>query len=163
MGKYSNSQPSFDEIDYEIIKILKRNARIKASEIARQLHAKERTVRNRISRLIDLDIGHFSIYVDPLQFGYGIIVDVFLKIDPAHEEGIIRNLLAMKNVSYIAEGETSQMISIAARFRNVAEMNTFLRDTLPGIDGVTVSNYGFVTRLYREYHEWMPSIENFVT
>lgn len=162
MGKYGNSQPSFDEIDYEIIKLLKKNARIKASEIARELHVKERTVRNRISRLIDLDIGHFSIYVDPLQFGYGIIVDVFLKIDPAYEKEIIRSLLAMKNISYIAEGETSQMISIAARFKNVADMNTFLRNTLPGIEGVTVSEYGFVTRLYREYHEWMPSMENFI-
>jgi Lrp/AsnC family leucine-responsive transcriptional regulator len=163
MGKYGNSQPSFDEIDYKIIKLLKKNARIKASEIARELHVKERTVRNRISRLIDLGIGHFSIYVDPLQFGYGIIVDVFLNIDPTHEKEIVRNLLAMRNVSYIAEGETSQMISIAARFKDVAQMNTFLRDTLPGIDGVTVSKYGFVTRLYREYHEWMPSMENFIT
>jgi DNA-binding Lrp family transcriptional regulator len=163
MAMYRNSQPPLDKIDYRIVKLLKKDARIKASDIARELHIKERTVRNRISRLSDLGIGQFSIFVDPRKFGYGIIVDVFLTVDPAHEKDCIRELLAMKNICYIAEGEMSQTISLEARFKTVEQMYAFLRDTLPAINGVKISKYGFVTRLYRDYHEWMPSMENFVT
>ena len=163
MARYGSLQPALDPIDYEITRLLKSNARLKASDIARQLHAKERTVRHRISRLIDLGIGQFTVFVDPRRFGYGIILDIFLRIDPARSTQIIQDLLAMKNVCYLAEGETSQTISIEARFKSVEQMHTFLRSTLPGMDGVTVSKYGFVTRLHRDFHEWMPPKENFIT
>jgi DNA-binding Lrp family transcriptional regulator len=42
-----------DELDYQIILELRQDARRSASDIARQTGANERTIRNRIDRLIE--------------------------------------------------------------------------------------------------------------
>lgn len=71
----------YDELDFQILKLLTHNSRIPTIEIAKKLKLDTRTVNNRINRLIKSGIIiYFTINLDLNQLGYHCFkVDFFLK------------------------------------------------------------------------------------
>jgi len=153
----------FDELDYRILKELKKDARKSASEIARVVGANARTVRNRIDRMAESDAVRLTAVVDPATFGYIISIDVFLEISPDHETEIIQSLLSMPEVSYLANGTSTNEISVEARLKDAEQVGSFLRKKLPAIPGVKVKGYALVPGILRNIDEWMPPPEEFGT
>ena len=151
----------FDALDYRIMQALHGNARASASEISRAVGANERTVRKRIDRLLDMGVGRLTLVVDPRAFGYGLSVDILMRIDPAAEERIVTRLLEMPPISYLAYGQDSTELSIEARFKTSDELHEFLRHTLPGIPGLEVTNHALVPSIRRNIDEWLPPPESF--
>lgn len=151
----------FDELDYQIIQELHRNARVSASQVARDLKVKERTVRKRIDRLIEMGVGRLTFVVEPQAFGYGIAVDIFLSIDPENEEEIMKQLFDIPQLSYLAYGQGTNDLSLEARFKTSEEMYEFLRRQLPAIPGVHVKEFTLVPRIIRNIDEWLPPCEDF--
>lgn len=152
---------TLDQLDYDIIRLLHEDARVAASEIARQTGANERTVRKRIDRLVGEGIIRLTAIIDPTAFGYVTAADILLEADPAQEEQIVQRLFSMPEITYVAFGQGSQEISIEARFKDNDELREFLRKTLPSIPGVTVSRYALVPRILRNIDEWIPPREDF--
>jgi DNA-binding Lrp family transcriptional regulator len=146
----------FDQLDYQILQELKKDARISASDIARKLDANPRTIRNRIDKLVESDAVRLTAVIDPATFGYIISIDVFLEISPDHEEEIIQKLLSMPEVSYLANGTSTNEISVEARLQNTEQVGVFLRNKLPHIPGVKVKGYALVPGILRNIDEWMP-------
>ena len=154
-------EKDFDNLDYEIIRALHADARATASEIARLTRANERTIRKRIDRLVQQGVIRLSAILDPEAFGYMTAADVFLEIDPAHEEKITRALMQMPEVTYVAYGQGTNDISIEARFKDNEALREFIRHTLPGLRGVKVTRFALVPRILRNIDEWMPRKEDF--
>lgn len=151
----------FDELDYKILLELRKNARMPASEIARVLDENERKIRKRIDRLVEMNIGKFTVVMDPKMFGYGIYVDIFLEIDPAREAGITETLLQIRELSFLANGQESDKMSIEAYFKTTEGLYAFLRETLPSIDGIKKIDYALIPRMLKDTYDWMPPPENF--
>jgi len=154
-------KPQFDQIDHKIIQALHKDARLSASEIARELNANERTIRKRIDRLVRLGAVRLTAIIDPDAFGYNTAVDIFLEVDPDCEEAVIETFLKTREVSYIALGQGTKDLSIECRFQNNNDMHEFLRKKLPTIDGVTIRGYSLVPRIIRNIDEWMPRDDDF--
>jgi|GEM_PF-375904 DNA-binding Lrp family transcriptional regulator len=158
---FMTKSAEFDHLDYQIILELRKDARKSASEIARALKANERTIRNRIDRLVESGAVRLTSILDPQAFGYVNTVDIFLEVEPEQEHTVIERLLQMHEVSYLAYGLGTQEISIEARFKDNAEMRTFLGKVLPSIPGVRVKGYALVPRILRNIDEWLPRPEDF--
>lgn len=152
---------SLDELDYQIVQELHREARVAASDIARRTGANERTIRKRIERLVADGVIRLTAILDPLAFGYQTAADIFLEADPAQETTILEQLMSMPEVTYVALGQEATEISVEARFRDNQALREFLGRTLPGIPGVKVSRYALVPRILRNIDEWMPPKEDF--
>jgi DNA-binding Lrp family transcriptional regulator len=150
-----------DELDYQIIKHLHANARISATQIARQTGSNERTIRKRIDRLVQGGIFRLTAIIDPQAFGYINTADIFLEADPNHENEILENLLHLPEITYIAFGQGSKEISIEARFKDNDELFKFLNHTLTELPGVKVTGYALVPRILRNIDEWFPPREDF--
>lgn len=150
-----------DQLDFQIIQALHQDARVAASEIARLSGANERTIRKRIDRLVELDIIRLSAILNPLAFGYVTAADIFLEVDPDKEPEVIKNLMDMPEVTYVAYGQGSNDVSIEARFKDNDALREFLRHTLAGMAGVTVKGYALVPRILRNIDEWMPPKADF--
>jgi len=147
----------FDELDYAIIQALHANARIAASEIARSTGANERTIRKRIDRLMKENAIRMTAILNPTAFGYVTAADIFLEVEPEREDEVIRTLMAMAEVTYIAYGQGSNDVSIEARFKDNDAFREFIRRTLANMKGVAVTRYALVPRILRNIDEWMPS------
>jgi Lrp/AsnC family transcriptional regulator for asnA, asnC and gidA len=148
-------------IDLLIIRELHADARASASEIARKTNANERTIRKRIERLVSEGAIRLTAILEPEAFGYGTAADIFLEADADMEAVILDRLMAMPEVTYVALGQETKEISIAARFRDNEALREFLGHTLPGIPGITVTGYALVPRILRNIDEWMPKEEDF--
>lgn len=146
----------FDELDHQIIQQLRKDARMASAQIARVVGANERTVRNRIDRMIASGAIRLTAVVEPKAFGYTISVDIFLEIAPELEQDIIARLLAMNEVSYLAYGNSTNEISIEMRLRDTEQVGHVLRSILPAIPGVRVKGYALVPGILRNIDEWMP-------
>ncbi len=154
-------QKLFDDLDYEILKELRSDARASASDIARFVNANERTIRKRIDRLVELGAVRLTAIINPRSFGYTMSVDIFLEVDPSHEVQVLDLFKTMPQITYIAFGEGSKDLSIEARFKNSEEMAIFLRHTIPQIPGVTLKGHALVPAILRNIDEWMPSKQDF--
>ena len=67
----------------------------------------------------------------------------------------------MPEVTYVAYGQGSTDISIEARFKDNDALREFIRNTLTGMQGVTVKGYTLVPRILRNIDEWMPPRSSF--
>jgi DNA-binding Lrp family transcriptional regulator len=150
-----------DELDFQIIQSLHVDARVAASEIARQTRTNERTVRKRIERLVSEGVICLKAVLNPQAFDYVTAADILLEADPTREEEILNKLMSMPEVAYIAYGQGSTEMSIAARFKDNDALREFIRRILPAIPGLVVTSYALVPRILRNTDEWMPTKEDF--
>lgn len=153
----------FDLLDYRILQVLNKNGRAPATEIAENVGADVRTVRNRIARLEDLGAVRFTAITDPSAFDYVIAADIFLDVDAAQEEALTQRFLSMREISYVAYGAGSGEISLEVRFKNHADLREFLVHTLPNIPGVNSVRHTLVPQILKNIDEWLPSEEDFST
>ncbi len=159
MPKKSN----FDLLDYHILQVLHNDGRAPATEIAEAVGADVRTVRNRIARLVDSGAVRLTAITDPSAFDYVIAADIFLNVEPAHEEALTRRFLNMREISYVAYGAGSGEISLEVRFKNHADLREFLVHTLPNIPGINSVRNTLVPQILKNIDEWLPSEEDFTT
>ncbi|MCJ7533474.1 MAG: Lrp/AsnC family transcriptional regulator [Anaerolineales bacterium] len=151
----------FDQLDYTIIQQLHRDGRTQATVIARAIGADERTVRNRINRLISLGAIRIVAIADPVAFNYDTAADIFLKVETQKEAELVELFLGMRQVSYVAYGPGSGEISLEVRFKNNAGLREFLIHTLPAIPGVKDLSYTLVPQILKNIDEWLPGEEDF--
>lgn len=151
----------FDELDHQILLALREDARKPASDIARLTGANERTIRNRIDRMVHSGAIRLTSIVDPHAFGYVNTVDIFLEVDPEQEAAAIENLLSRQEITYLALGQGTREVSIEARFKDNVEMRDFLGRVLPAAPGVRVKGYALVPSIIRNIDEWLPKPEDF--
>jgi DNA-binding Lrp family transcriptional regulator len=156
----STTKP-FDDLDHQIVLELHADVRKSSSDIARKVGANERTVRKRIDRLIEMKAIRPTVIVEPEAFDYVTATDIFLDVKPQHEQDIIKELLAIQNVSYLAYGQGTGEISIEARFKNYEELRQFLSFTLPSIAHLLVKGYALVPRVLKNIDDWLPRKEDF--
>ncbi len=146
------------ELDQVIIQHLNRDARLTSSEIARALNVAERTVRHRIKRLINANIIKLVAVVNPLAFGYDLVVDIFCEIDVSAQEQVVETIAAMPEVSYLAFLTGDQDISFQALFRSSDEMHSFVTHRLHQIPGIRRTRTVVVPRIVKDSYQWLPPV-----
>jgi DNA-binding Lrp family transcriptional regulator len=153
--------PLFDALDYKIILHLHADGRATATSIAADTGADVRTVRNRITRLIELGAIRVTAIADPASFGYQTAADIFLQVEHEQESELIQRFLAMSEISYVAYGAGSGEISLEVRFKNNAELREFLVHALPAIPGVNTIRHTLVPEILKNIDEWLPNENDF--
>lgn len=156
-----NAAPIYDRLDYSIITILNRNARLPATEIAEITGADVRTVRNRINRLIDSGAIRLAAIVDPVRFGYHTHADVFLEVEPAREPELVEYFIHKGYVSYAAYGTGSGEVSLEVRFKSQADLREFVTRDAPAMPGVIRVSYALVPLILKNIDQWLPGEDDF--
>lgn len=151
----------FDSLDFAIIQQLHRDGRLPATAIARSVGVDERTVRNRINRMVKLGAIRIVAIAEPLAFNYDTAADIFLKVETEREAELMELFLSMRHVSYVAYGPGSGEISLEVRFKNHAGLREFLVHSLPSIPGVKDISHTLVPQILKNIDEWLPGEEDF--
>jgi DNA-binding Lrp family transcriptional regulator len=153
---------SFDDLDYRIVCELNQQGRLAASTIASKVGADVRTVRNRIARLIQSNAIRIKAIANPQAFGYQTLVDIFIEVEPNAEATLVKRLLSMPEVAFLAYGPGSGEISIEGYFKDNAEMRNFLVHVLPSMPGIKSYRYTLVPQVLKNIDEWLPRSEDFL-
>ena len=151
----------YDQIDYKIIQELSKDARMSASVIAEKIDVNERTVRRRITRLLETNAIRVTTIVDPSVFGYHSIADINLKVESKVYDAFVESCKKDPNICYIATGWGDANLSIETRFLDNEEMYDYINFTLPQTEGVEVVNFFIIPKIIYNIDQWLPEKEDF--
>ena len=72
------------QTDRKIIASLARNGRRSFREIARELDISEGTVRQRVGRLVDLELIRITVVGNLITLGFEVVAMVHIRVQPGH-------------------------------------------------------------------------------
>lgn len=153
----------FDALDKSVIQYLQQDARMPSAEIARLLSVSQRTINNRIKRLLENGAIRPTAVVDPGAFGYTIAVDIFCELQAGYEPEVIAAISALPEVASMAVSTGDQDITLMAFFKSSDAMHTFITEKLHKIRGIQRTRTNLLPRIVKYSHQWIPAelfIEN---
>lgn len=130
MDENNSKEKTIDELDEKILSWLEKDSRMKGSDIAKNIDANERTVRDRIKRLIDNNIiKRFTIQID---FGFALRCLIRIKtknIDRStitQDEWLENKLNEKRHVHMIARCNDGLTLYILVLARTKEEIESLL-------------------------------------
>ncbi len=93
---------SLDNLDRDIISLLKVDGRISYKDIAKQLNVPDATARYRVQRLLQSDLIQIQAWPNPKYFGVPQIAIVQLFIENGWIEPVAERLAAIDEVQFVA-------------------------------------------------------------
>lgn len=144
-----------DQIDGQIIDLLRENGRRSNVEMARVLGISEGTVRKRIERLLSSGVLRIVGIADPAVAGYETHALVSLTVELAQIEHAGRLLCDMPEVMSVCRVTGEHHIVLEAVFESDEHLMSFLTDRVATIPGVMSCETSHVLRILKHGYEWV--------
>ena len=120
-----------DELDIEILKLLRKDARLSYRKIASKLKVATGTIQNRVQKMEEAGvITDYHVGVDLNKLGYTIAAIIGVCIDKKAGEEIEKKLIRHRNVFAVYSVTGEYDLFIATRFKTMKELNAFIRNEL---------------------------------
>ena len=143
-----------DELDRQIIRLLRADGRRSNREIARRLDVPEATIRYRVRRLIESGILKITASVDPEHLGYALTAMISVQVEPERIGEASEEISAMPEVMWTAITAGAHDVMLMASFRNQDEMFDFLTNRLARVPGTLRTETSVALRVLKKQHEW---------
>lgn len=131
------NRSELDEIDSNILRLLKQNSRMSYLEMSRQMGISDATIQLRIRRLKEHGvIKKFTVIVDPASIGYAVAAIMLVQIDADRHDVAKNTLSTIPEISeiYSVLGEYDLFIKVWAR--SLEELNELINDKIRSIEGI---------------------------
>ncbi|RMF47333.1 MAG: Lrp/AsnC family transcriptional regulator [Deltaproteobacteria bacterium] len=143
---------TIDDVDFQILNILQKKARIPNAEVARQVGMAPSAVLERIRKLEEKGIIEgYEVRLNPVPFGQGLAAFVQVEIDRKSGNGTLEKQLAevpgVQEVHQVA-GEDGYLLKIRAA--DPKQLGEVIRDKLLTISGVRSSRTQVVLNTVKE-------------
>jgi Lrp/AsnC family transcriptional regulator for asnA, asnC and gidA len=143
-----------DDLDRQIIRMLRADGRRSNREIARRLDVPEATARYRVCRLIESGILNITASVEPEHLGYAMTTVISVQVEPERMNAVAEVIAAMPEVMWVAITAGAHDVMLMASFRDQEEMFRFLTDRLARIPGTLRTETSIALRILKRPHEW---------
>jgi Lrp/AsnC family transcriptional regulator for asnA, asnC and gidA len=143
-----------DELDRRVIKILQVDGRRTNTDIAKELHVSETTVRKRVAQL--LSRGMINIVAVPTPKGVGLNMSAIIGISvtlPKLRE-ISEELRRQREVRYVGVSTGRYDIIVEAFFLNQQHFLDFLSSKLSRMEGITGLETSVILEIVKFSYEW---------
>ena len=125
-----------DNLDGQIVQILKKDGRASNAHIARALGVSEGTVRRRLKMLIDSDVVHVNVSLDPAKMGLTTEAIIGLEVDPDKMDPVCASLADFDEIGYVTLTTGAVDVFAWGRFSSTESLGLFLRSKVGKIPGV---------------------------
>ncbi len=153
-GQRQRSPVQPDELDLQIISLLRVDGRRSNREVARRLGVPEATVRYRVRRLTDSGVLKIAASVDPEHLGYALTAVIAIEVEPRMFVEASDKIAAMEQVMWLGITTGASDIVLTASFRHQEEMFAFVADELAHIDGVKRVQTSVCMRVVKKSNQW---------
>lgn len=120
-----------DSIDFQILKLLNKNARIQWKEIGEQIHMTGQAVGNRIKKMEDNGIIQaYSIVIDELKVGLPFTAFVIFYMNSHTHDKLLEFIATRNEISeaHRVSGDACYLLKVTVRSQE--DLNNFLDDLL---------------------------------
>ncbi len=131
----SSAHGSLDQIDQDIITLLRGDGRMAFTEIAKRLSIPEATARYRVQRLLQAEVIRIQAWPDPEKLGTPHILVVWLTVENGKIDAVAETLSAMPEVRFVATSAGRYNIFADIYYGAHEEMISFFSQLqeIPGI------------------------------
>jgi DNA-binding Lrp family transcriptional regulator len=144
-----------DQVDRDIIRLLRRDSSVSSREIANELYLSPRTVRSRIERLRNAGVIEFTIRISRQKMGYPAAADVVAEVEAHRVQEVAERIAQFPEVGYVAITTGSQDISIQVYGASTDDIHRFVMERLAPLPGVIRTNTFVLFKIVKEYR-WLP-------
>jgi Lrp/AsnC family transcriptional regulator, regulator for asnA, asnC and gidA len=143
-----------DELDRQIIALLRADGRRSNREVARRLGVPEATVRYRVRRLTESGVLKIAASVDPEHLGYALTAVISVQVEPRLFVAVSNEIAAMPEVMWLAITAGASDIILTASFHNQDEMFQFVADRLAHVKGIDRIQTSVCMKVVKKSHQW---------
>lgn len=146
---------ALDELDHRIVRLLQEDPRMSSRAMVKRLgDISDRVVRYRIRRLLDNKVLLLQANVNPQAVGYPIVADILIEVMPWKLAETCTKLAGMPAVAYVSAAYEGRQLSIEVNARTERELMTFVKGTLPQLDGIVDARAMVVPHLIKDVALW---------
>ena len=125
-----------DDLDNQIVEILKKDGRASNAHIARALGVSEGTVRRRLRMLIEGGVIHVNVSLDPVKMVLTTEAIFGLEVDPDKMDPVCASLADFDEIGYVTLTTGAVDVFAWGRFSSTESLGLFLRSKVGKIPGV---------------------------
>jgi len=141
-----------DDLDRTIIAMLGEDGRLSASEIAQRIgNVSERTIRNRITALLQSKMIVIGAIPDPTAMGREVQADIMIEVEPGMVECVAVALGEFDEVGYLAATTGRFNLSAAVAVATHAELQDFCETAIGSLPGVRRVEPWVILRMYKAF------------
>jgi Lrp/AsnC family transcriptional regulator, regulator for asnA, asnC and gidA len=145
---------ALDEIDRRVIKILQADGRRPNTEIARDLHVSETTIRKRVSQLVSQGLINIVAVPTPRAVGLNLSAIIGISVTLPKLKDISEELKRQKEVRYVGLSTGRYDIIVEAFFLDQQHFLDFISNKLGGMDGITSLETSMILDVVKFSYEW---------
>src|SRR5258706_9042678 len=143
-----------DEIDRRVIKILQDDGRRPNTEIARELHVSETTIRKRVSQLVSRGLINIVAVPTPRAVGMNLSAIIGISVTLPKLREISEELKRQKEVRYVGVSTGRYDIIVEAFFFDQQHFLDFISSKLSRMDGITSLETSMILEVVKFSYEW---------
>ena len=144
------SESSIDDVDRRILEMIRYDARISLTAMAKKLRLSKSAVKYRLDRLVRVGvIKSFFTLVDSAVYGAKLSVLFDVTVEPQLIEGAAAKLASYNEVIRVYELTNSPELHVHGLFRDNDELEHFIRNKLYTINGIRVIKSGMIMKRYK--------------
>lgn len=143
-----------DELDRQIIELLRADGRRSNREVARTLNVPEATVRYRVRRLTESGVLKIAASVDPEHLGYALTAVISIQVEPRLFVETSDTIAQMPEVMWLAITAGASDLILTVSFHNQEEMFAFVADRLAHVEGIRRIETSVCMRVVKKSHQW---------
>jgi Lrp/AsnC family transcriptional regulator for asnA, asnC and gidA len=143
-----------DEIDRRVIKILQEDGRRPNTEIARDLHVSETTIRKRVSQLVSQGLINIVAVPTPRAVGLNLSAIIGISVTLPKLKEISEELKRQQEVRYVGLSTGRYDIIVEAFFLDQQHFLDFISNKLGRMDGITSLETSMILDVVKFSYEW---------
>jgi len=144
-----------DRIDRAIVDLLIEDGRMSSREIAQRLGGPtERTIRNRLDRLIRDRVIRVTAVVDPASLGMPVTADVFVEVEPGRIMAVAHQIAEFDCVTYVACSTGASDISLQLVAEDNATLYRFVTEVIAAVPGVRKTTTVLLPIIVKDDNQW---------
>lgn len=148
-----NTIAVLDEIDQDIINLLRTDGRISFTEVGKRLNIPEATARYRVQRLLQSGIVQVIAWPNPEKLGTPHVVIVSLIVENSQIDSIAKALEQMVEVRFVAITTGHYDIIADVFFGNYTEVTAFF-EKMKRIPGIIQHDSHFILKLLKAEYKY---------
>jgi Lrp/AsnC family transcriptional regulator for asnA, asnC and gidA len=125
-----------DKLDRDIIIQLGKNARLSNVAIAKMLYASERTIRNRINRLLQKELISITAIPNLEALGFGFISIMVFQVNLANLRQVAEELSKYPDVCYLANVTGRYDLIAVILAKSQKEFYKFVANNIAAVPGI---------------------------
>jgi Lrp/AsnC family transcriptional regulator, regulator for asnA, asnC and gidA len=145
---------ALDEIDRRVIRILQTDGRRPNTEIARDLHVSETTIRKRVSQLVSQGLINIVAVPTPRAVGLNLSAIIGISVTLPKLKDISEELKRQKEVRYVGVSTGRYDIIVEAFFLDQQHFLDFISNKLGRMDGITSLETSMILDVVKFSYEW---------